>query len=222
MSENQFWCTFNVVLTQFGPFIPFLRLTNDNAAYVDANESISTSNEAWHCRNLIDLSLSPGLSSLRWCLQDNYTPPASEFFWNALGWRINSIRFRSCELLCADLKVYQNSKWAKGLLSTTVTPESKVSGNNAWVCRNRLVVIHRPITCLHPVGIFFTHFLKNFTCPTTIKVIIIIICIIIITSSDLILLTAHHWSWTCRQSLLLSTDTKGQYQLRHHMKHPKL
>ncbi len=126
-------------------------------------------------------------------------------------------------------KEYQNSKWAKGLLSTTVTLESR-DADNAWVCRNRLVVIHSPITCLHSVGIFFTHFLKHrvrVTCPTTIQVIIIIIIIvvviiiiiIIISSSDVRLLTAHHWSWTCRQSLLLSTDTEGQYQLRLHMKH---
>lgn len=47
------------------------------------------------------------------------------FFWNALGWRINYVRFRSSELLCADLKVYRNSKWSKGLLLTTVTLESR-------------------------------------------------------------------------------------------------
>jgi len=46
MPENQLRCTFNVLLSQFGPFILFLKPTNGNAAYVEANKSISTSNEA--------------------------------------------------------------------------------------------------------------------------------------------------------------------------------
>lgn len=142
MPENQLRCTFNVVLTQFGPFILFLKRANGNDAYVEANKSISTSNEAWHCRNLIDLSLSLGVSSLRLCLQDKYSLSLWGFFFSffffGMPWGGGLTPF-VLDLLNFSVLTskHRNPKWSKGLLSTTVTPESRVLTR---VCMMRFVV----------------------------------------------------------------------------------